>query len=567
VVGLSISHGVLFLAIAGLLVPVCRRFSISPIICFLLSGVFLGPSGIRQWFAEQSWAGYVFVSDVNAVRDIAELGVVLLMFMIGLEVSLPKLVSMRRQVFGMGVLQILLSGTMIATIAYGFGNSVQASVLLGASLALSSSALVLQLLIERKQFGTNGGQATFAVLLAQDLAVIPILLLVSAFSTTDEGLFWLELLKSLAKAVLTIGMILLVGRLLIKSLVSKIVASGSAETSTAIAFLIIAITAGLTHLAGLSSVLGAFLAGLILSESEYRNEIELYVEPFKGLLLGLFFLSVGLVIDLSAIYHQLGTVIAAVVGLLLIKAILMWLIARLFGYNSKESAKIGVMLSQGGEFALVVITLSISLELLGHDVGQFMLLVTALSMLVYPFIAITLLPTFEGLPAVSGETENNHSKHVIVVGIGRVGRIVIDTLEQEHVPWVAIDRNVEKFNSYPAELCVQGDARRSATLERASSQNAALLLLCIDDHDSVEDIISVARRLSDDTPIVARSKDESHSVDLLRQGADSVIPEAREAGLQIAETALVGLGFPAPAASDLIATRRAWLENELSDIT
>jgi len=562
---MSISHGILFLAITGLLVPACKRLAVSPIITFLVAGVLLGPAGIGQWFLDQEWSKLIFVTDVQSVSIVAELGVVLLMFMIGLEVSFSRLISMRRLVFGMGGLQILLCALVIGTIAFAFGNNLLASVLLGASLALSSTALILQLLIDEKKFGTKVGQACFAVLLAQDLAVIPILFLISAFSSTGQEPVALGLAWSLSKAALVVGSILIFGRFVIGPMVSSIVATGSAESTTAVALLIIATTAMLTHLVGLSSALGAFLAGLVLSESDYRNEIELYTEPFKGLFLGLFFISVGMLIDLSTVYRQLLEVLVTVIGLLTIKACLMWIIARLYGYNNRESAAIGVTLSQGGEFALVVITLSISFGLIDGEVGQFMLLVTALSMFTYPLIASMLLPTLESVSdPLKGPTAVLR-QHVVVVGMGRMGRTVIETLEDERVTWVAIDRNADKLAGFPAELGIQGDARRAAALGRASIADAALLLICIDDHDAVEDIITIARRASNKLPIIARAKDDTHGVELLRAGANSVIPEANEAGLQITETALVALGFPPASASDLINSRRGSLAIELSE--
>ncbi len=371
---LRLHDAVVFLAAAGLLIPVAKRFRISPVLGFLLIGLAIGPHGLARVAENYAWLRYLLITDVAGVRALAELGIVFLLFMIGLELSLERLWGMRRLVFGLGSAQILLTGLVIGSIAWTFGNSVEASVLLGSCLALSSTAVVMQLLIEQGRFGSTVGRGSFAVLLAQDIAVVPILFLVGTFGAHVGGSLLWELGLAVGEALLAVLLILGVGRLVVRPLFRFVGSADSPELFMAVTLLAIIATAAATHAAGLSAALGAFLAGLLLAESEYRHEIEINIEPFKGLLLGLFFMSVAMGIDLVEILTNPGWVALSVFGLFAIKSLMTTGLARLFGFSWAHATEMGLLLGQGGEFAFVVVGLALGFGLLPEPTAQFMLI-------------------------------------------------------------------------------------------------------------------------------------------------------------------------------------------------
>ena len=307
--------------------------------------------------------------------------------MIGLELSLERLWAMRRLVFGMGSLQIVLTGSLIGLIAFSFGNSVEAPVLLGSSLARSLTAVVMQLLIQQDRFGSSVGRGTFGVLLAQDIAVVPILFLVGVFGAHAGGSTVLELGLALGEAVLAVLAILGIGRLMIRPLFRFVGNADSPEFFMAVALLLIIATAALTHAAGLSAALGAFLAGLLLAESEYRHEIEINIEPFKGLLLGLFFMPVGMIIDPAEVFSDPVWITLSIVGLYAIKTLMMAGIERLFEFSRAQAVEMSLLLGQGGEFAFVVVGLATGFALIPEATAQFMLIVFGATMFLTPVVA------------------------------------------------------------------------------------------------------------------------------------------------------------------------------------
>ena len=546
---LDVTDVILFLFAAGLVVPLAKRFHISPIIAFLAAGLALGPFGLVQLTGGQPWTEYLFFEDVDSVRAIAELGVILLLFMIGLELSLERLWNMRQWVFGMGSTQIGLSALAIGLIAWFWGNSAEVSILLGASLALSSTAIVVQLLIEQKRFGTRTGQGTFSILLAQDLAVVPILFLVGAVGAQGEGSLWQDLGLALAEAIAAIGFILIVGRYVVRPVFRSVARLEAPELFMAVTLLIITSTAWATHAAGLSAALGAFLAGLILAESEYRHEVEVNIEPFKGLLLGLFFMSVGMGIDLGAVADNMAMVAAAVVGLLVIKAICATFAARLFGFQLREAADIGIGLCQGGEFAFIVIGLALSFSLLPNEVGQFMLVVAGASMCLFPLISAGARLILDRPGESSANLGDGVGQHVVIVGYGRIGQMTSQLLDGEQIPWIALDLDSSRTAIHPNVIIA--DARREATLSRVHLREASAMLICTDDPGATEAILSSADRYAPNVPKVVRARDEEHGIALMGYGATDVVAELTTSGAQLTEVTLRALGYPHSAAREL----------------
>ena len=565
---LRLHDAVVFLAAAGLVIPVVKRLRISPVLGFLLIGLAVGPYGLARLEEDQAWLRYLLITDVAGVRALAELGIVFLLFMIGLELSPERLWGMRRLVFGMGSAQIVLTGLVIGSIAWTFGNSVQASVLLGSCLALSSTAVVMQLLIEQGRFGTAVGRGSFAILLAQDIAVVPILFLVGTFGAHAGGSLLWELGLALGEAVLAVLAILGVGRLIVRP-IFRFVGADSPELFMAVTLLAIIATAAATHAAGLSAALGAFLAGLLLAECEYRHEIEINIEPFKGLLLGLFFMSVAMSIDLSGILVDPGWITLSIIGLFAIKTLMTTGLARLFGFSWGHATEMGLLLGQGGEFAFVVVGLALGFGLLPEPTAQFMLIVVGATMFLTPLVARLARSVGGAIRAHERTTADEDidvasdlTGHVVIVGYGRTGQLLARLLDRQQIAHVALDLDAARVSGLRAQGApiYLGDASRTAMLRKMRLSDAAALAVCTDDPGATEQVLQAACRLAPDVPIVARARDSAHATSLLALGATRVVPEVLESGLQLGHVMLEQVGLPANVARDLVDTQRVETE-------
>ncbi|MEM9682332.1 MAG: monovalent cation:proton antiporter-2 (CPA2) family protein, partial [Pseudomonadota bacterium] len=421
---------VIFLVAAGIVVPLFHRLKVSPVLGYLIIGGVIGPYGLGMIDDHIGWLSYAVISDIEGVRRLAELGVIFLLFMIGIELSLDRLWSMRRLVFGFGGLQVLITGTIIAAIVWAVGATVEAAIVLGACLALSSTAIVMELLIQGRRLGTPVGRAGFAALLLQDLAVVPILFIVGVLGAAGDGAVWLDLLFAVMKSVAVIAAIFIVGRLVLRPLFRMVSHARSAEMFMAASLLVVIGASAITGASGLSMALGAFLAGLLLAETEYRHEIEVDIAPFKGLLLGLFFISVGMGIDYRLIGEYGAWLLVALVGLLALKATIIFILARLFGMPTHTAVETGLLLSQAGEFAFVVLALAKNLNLLDRDIIQFVLIVVGLAMVLTPVIAALARRLAKRIEdraqheAHAGALDawEGVEGHFVIAGFGRVGR-------------------------------------------------------------------------------------------------------------------------------------------------
>lgn len=479
---------ILFLALSGVLMPLLSRLKINPVLGFLSVGVLLGPYGLAS--LAQAWPplSWFTFARPDQVAFLAELGVIFLMFMIGLEMSVERLWSMRKLVFGLGGLQVALSASAIGALAMSFQNSIEASVILGVVLAFSSTAIVMQLLIQRRELGTPLGQSAFAILLFQDLAVVPLLVLISILGAAGgEGSFASLLGTAVLKGVATVVGIYFVGRRVVRPLFHQIAVDKQPDTFTALTLLTTLGVAALTWFAGLSMALGALLAGLIIAETEFRHEVEITIEPFKGLLMGLFFMSVGMGIDLRALLAEPLWIPLSVIGLLALKAFIIFVLLRVFGLSWGRSAEGGLLLGQGGEFAFIVIGMALALGLLERQVGQFMLIVVGVSMLAAPVVARLgqslgdaidrriAPPTPDDEDSGLGELDG----HVIIAGYGRVGQLVGQMLDQQGVSYVAIENNAQLIahQRKAGVPLVFGDASRPELLRRLRVNQARAVVL------------------------------------------------------------------------------------------
>ncbi|HEX2543918.1 MAG TPA: cation:proton antiporter [Ramlibacter sp.] len=547
----------LFLALVGILIPLLQRLRVNQVIGFLVAGALLGPHGAGR-LAETvpALAGLSVLSfpQADGVQALADLGVIFLMFLIGLELSVARVLAMKKWVFGAGTLQVLLSALAIGALAYGFGNSLAASVVLGFVLSLSSTAVVAQLLTQSRAMATPLGQASFSVLMLQDLAVVPLLVLVDLLGR-KSGIGIGERLGTTALlSVLVIGAIVVLGRPLIRWLFRTLAKHHQPEVFTALTLLVVLGIGGATAAAGLSMPLGALLAGLLLAETEYRHEVEITIEPFKGLLMGLFFVAVGMAIDLREVLRQPLLIMASVAGLLVIKSTVAAAVLHYAGLPRGQALEAGMLLGQGGEFAFIVIGAATVNGTLDAATGQFMFLVVSLSLLATPpfarlghrigawvdatFAAPTLLREPE-LPAAAG--------HVVIIGFGRVGHMLADVFTAQQVPWLAVEQDMERVSALRARgfPVYYGNAGKPELVRKLELAQAACLVVTMDAPAAAQRVVHTAREQAPHLQIFARAHDERHAHELQAAGATKVIPEMLEAGLLLAGDALASVGVQA----------------------
>ena len=552
---------VIFLIAAGVVVPLFHRLRISPVLGYLIVGGLIGPFGLALWADMLPVLSYAVISDLEGVQALAELGIIFLLFTIGLELSLDRLWAMRRLVFGLGSLQIVITGTIIGLVAWEFGNSVPASIVLGACLALSSTAIVMQLLMQSRRLATPLGRSSFSILLMQDLAVVPILFVVGVLGAKTGGNVGLDLLFALGKAVVVIVAIYAGGRLILRPALRLVAQSRSPEMFMAAILLAVIGISAITGATGLSMALGAFLAGLLLAETEFRHEVEVDIEPFKGLMLGLFFMSVGMGIDWRVVGDEPFWIIASVAGLFVLKTVVTAGLCLAFGLPRHTALEAGLLLGQGGEFAFIVVGLAMSLALLPPDVGQFMLIVAGLTMLVTPLVASAAGKLAMRMERDSTsrrhegelESEGDMTGHVILAGFGRVGQTLATTLEAEAVPYLALDADAANVAAARAAglPVFYGDAARLEMLNRAHIDRAQAVVITMDAPVAAEKIVREIRQAWPDIPVYVRARDGAHAARLNAAGATMAVPETIEASLQLAGRVLSGLG-----ASDEVVQRR-----------
>jgi CPA2 family monovalent cation:H+ antiporter-2 len=557
----------LFLALAGVLIPLLQRLRVNQVLGFLAAGTLLGPFGLGLWAERVPALAWVTFPRLEGVEVLAELGVLFLMFMIGLELSAERLWALRRWVFGAGVAQLLASAAAIGAVAWAWGNPGPVALLLGGVLALSSTAVVMQLLGERRALGTPLGQACFSVLMLQDLAVVPLLILVGviaegARSGAQLGGGWAAVGGVVAFALLKAGgavaLIWLVGRRVVRPVFLTFAARRQPDVFMALVLLSTLSIAGLTAAAGLSMALGALLAGLLLSETEFRHEVEVTIEPFRGLLMGLFFMSVGMAVDVREVFASPLWLLLSVLGLFAIKAAVVVAVFRIGGLGWGRALEGGLLLGQGGEFAFIVVGVAMTAGAIPQPVGQFMLLVVGLSLFATPFVArlgrtlgdrvaarVRAGAAYPGPADDPPDAVGSVGRHVVIAGFGRVGETVARMLSERAIPWVALETDAVRVADRRAQgLPVWfGNATRGDLLERVHAGAAVAIVLTMDQPASALQALRAIRREFPAVPVIARSRDEPHAAVLRDEGATVVIPETLEASLQIVAHALQAAGL------------------------
>ncbi len=544
---------IVFLAAASLVIPLFHRLKLSPVVGYLVLGFIIGPFGLGLIAKDVPQLKTLVIRDIQGVRTLAEFGIVFLLFKIGLELSIKRMWSLRRLVLGLGGVQFIVTASLIAAVAMLYGNKPAAAILLGGALAMSSTAIVMQLLYETKRNNSLMGRASFSILIMQDMAVVPLLAMLSVFAVPGEISFTSGMAIAVGKALAAVIIIVVLGRLVLRPVFRYVGATQSPELLMAATILTAIGAALVTSAVGLSMALGAFLGGLLLAETEFQHQIEMDIEPFKGLLLGLFFLSVGMSIDIRLLSAAPILILLSVLGLFFIKIVVLVPAARLFGLTWPAAIEAGLLMGGAGEFGLVVIDIALSRKMLPGQIGHFMLLVASLSMIATPFVAQlgrALAHWIEkktndaagDLKARLGEMRG----HVIIAGFGRVGETVGRLLEAEDIPYVAFDSNVEVLARHRKQgrMIYSGDASRRDLLQRARADEALAIVVTLDDMAVTARLVETVRANWPDKPIHVRARDVASATELLRKGASHVVPETVEASLQLGGSVLSKLGIP-----------------------
>ncbi|AXK79265.1 portal protein [Pseudolabrys taiwanensis] len=535
---------IVFLVVAGVIVPLFHRARIGTVLGFLIAGVVLGPHGLGRLEATHPWIHYITFDDPQRSEALAEFGIIILLFLLGLELSLQRFWQLRRYVLGIGFAQVVITTSAIGLAVRFAGGVPPAGIVLGLCLTLSSTAIVMQILAEQHRVAHPVGRIALSVLLFQDLMVVPILFIVGMLGGGGEARASsiYDLITPFAGALASVIAIMLAGRFLLGPLLRSVVKTGSRDLIMALALLILVCASVATGLAGLSVALGAFLAGLLLSENEARHHIEVDLEPFKGLLLGLFFITVGTNLDLFVIARDIGWILLAVVVLLAGKALILYVIARAFGVTRTVAAEVALLLAQTGEFAFVVLGVAQQRSLLPQRLIVGAIAVVSLSMMLTPLCAAlgrrfgAKLVMADHLDEAPGPDQSEMENHVVIGGCGRVGQLIAEALEAEGIPYVCLDLNGEavalmRRQGRPAYF---GDACRTELLEKVGAQRARAFVVTLNRARGAERMVVAARKINRSAFIFARAADPTHAARLIKLGAFGVIPETVEAGLQLA---------------------------------
>lgn len=553
-----IQYAVVLLLAAVIAVPLATRSRLGSVLGYLVAGALIGPSGFN------------LVGDAEEIAHISELGIVMMLFVIGLELSPQRLWVMRRQVFGIGTLQVVISALAIGVVCELLGLGWKAAVVIGLGLALSSTAIGLQILAERKELQAPHGRLGFAILLLQDVAALPIIALIPALAVHQASATdipeWLAVLRVIG----TIVAVIIGGRYLLRPLFRIAARTKLPEVFTASTLLVVLGTAWLVQFGGVSMALGAFLAGVLLADSEYRHEIEARVDPFKGLLLGLFFISVGMTADAQVILREPQTVFAVLFGLLVIKGVILFTLARyVAGESSGSALKLAAVLAQGGEFAFVVFTLAMENRLLTAEQRDLLIVVITLSMALTPLLVLLFHRWAPRAPVTAREYDEipeDGEPRVIIAGFGRVGQIVARVLRANHIAFTAIESSVEQveFSRRFGSKIYFGDPSRGDLLRAAHVQSAKVFVVATDDPETSIRTARLVKRMYPHLKVFARARNRQHVFRLMDLGVD-VVRETFHSSLVLSRGVLESLGMDSELAAQRIERFREFDEKLLAD--
>jgi CPA2 family monovalent cation:H+ antiporter-2 len=540
------SDALVILGAAGIVIPAFARLRISPVIGFILVGMIVGPFGLGALTQEVSWLHYVTISNAEGIEPFAELGIVLLLFSIGLELSFRRLWGMRRLVFGTGGAELLVSAVLVGGGLYLTGESVSGSIALGLALALSSTAIVLPLV------GTHGpvGRSALAMLLFEDLALVPIVFLLGAMAPVAGEPPVGSLLGTMLIGGGTAVAMLFLGRWLLPPLFGQAARTKSPELLLSACLLVVIVASLVTTAIGFSAILGALIAGIVIAETEYRGEVEAMTAPFRGLGLGIFLITVGMSVDFRVVLANWQNLLIALTSVLAVKAVVTALLLRMSGARSAVAAETGVLMSSPSETTLIVLGSATAAQLISRDTAAFWQIVTAIGLTVTPLLAK--LGRLAGSRVAGQELAGKMDAsldsaalgQVVILGFGRVGRMVAEMLEAHGKDYLAIDSDSDGVSSARKEGydVLFGDVARPELIERLKAREPVALILTMDNPVLVKRLARHLRAAFPGLPIVARARDTAHAAELYKAGVSDAVPEALEASLQLSEAILVDLG-------------------------
>jgi CPA2 family monovalent cation:H+ antiporter-2 len=537
----SMSDALVILGAAGIVIPLFARFRITPIIGFIFVGLLVGPYGLGKLVREYPFLYYFTISDPHGLEPFAEFGIILLLFTIGLELSFNRLWQMRKQVFGVGSLELLICAALLTLVLTATGQPFVGALSLGLALAMSSTALVLRIV----DTGTPVGKAALAMLLFEDIALVPIIFLLGALAPaagSDVG----DLFKMLGLGLAVIVGLLAFGWLLLPRLFAQAARTKSPEVFLAASLLVVIVAALATAGVGLSPIVGALIAGLLIAETEYHGEVEAITAPFQGLALGIFLITIGMSIDLTAVWADLGPILLATAGVLLLKAVVTGLVLRMMSARAGTATEAGILMSSPSETTLIVLTAALSAQLIAPDTARFWQTVTALGMMITPLLALAgrRLARQVDVDSAAMQQPSVPESHAIVVGFGRVGRLVADMLASHGQAYLAVDSDTDliRDGQRAGYSVVFGDAARGDAMQRLGADRATAVILTMDEPVAAQRLVKKLRSDHPHLPIIARARDAGHAAQLYRAGASHAVPETLEASLQLSEAVLVELG-------------------------
>lgn len=544
----ALSDVLVVLGAAGIVIPAFARLRITPIIGFILVGLAVGPFGLGSLVSQYPWLYHITISDPAAIAPFAEFGIILLLFEIGLELSFNRLWDMRRLVFGLGAMELGVSALLLSLVLMATGLPVSGAFGLGLALALSSTALVLPI------SGTQGpvGRAALAMLLFEDIALVPIIFLLGALAPLAAKDTGPGIGETLFYGGIVVAALLVFGRMLLPRLFAQAALTKSPELFLAATMLVVIASALATSMVGLSPIMGALLAGLLIAETEYHGEVEAITKPFKGLALGVFLITIGMGIDLRVVWAQILPLTAAVLGVVILKATVTGIALRAMGKERATALEAGILMASPSETTLIVLTAAGEAALIDRETAQFWQIVTAIGLTITPLLA--LLGRKWGRQVAGGAAHTGHSvavtepngERVIVMGFGRVGRLIAEMLTVHGAAWIGIDTDPTIVRTARGDglPVVFGNVDSEAAIQRLGLDSAKAMILTMDEPVLILRLVKKLRAAHADLPIIVRARDASHAAALYKAGASHAVPETLESSLQLSEAVLVDLGFP-----------------------